>query len=313
MVETIAQRFGMGARRFSYGFANYGTPLTRETIDTATSQAFSQWKSAATSIDFYRKDDQPKNDIVIRFLKSSDRVFGAEDTAAVTFEEGSSNDAQVVIAVKDGINFFGQKNWNSSFFANVITHEIGHALGLGHSTAHGAIMAPDVTLASATLSADDIANVQAMYPPLKNIITLADGDMVDNYQLALVSQGFITESYAKDIFLVKTANSATGRVEVHSLTAASGYANYRRQVATPIPLADANKYQFLIANNSDLFCIKTSGPGQVEVHSLTAGSNYQTWYKTAATPLAVGGKRFFLIAENDDLFVVSTAAPVRGA
>ena len=38
MVETIAQRFGMGARRFSYGFANYGTPLTRETIDTATSQ-----------------------------------------------------------------------------------------------------------------------------------------------------------------------------------------------------------------------------------------------------------------------------------
>ena len=108
----------------------------------------------------------------------------------MTFEEGSSNDAQVVIAVKEGINFFGQKNWNSSFFANVMTHEIGHALGLGHSTAHGAIMAPDVTLASATLSADDIANVQAMYPSLKNIITLADGDMVDNYQLALASLGF---------------------------------------------------------------------------------------------------------------------------
>lgn len=48
----------------------------------------------------------------------------------------------------------------------VITHELGHILGLGHSTDPRAIMYPDVTtLSRATLSDDDVAGLRHLYPP----------------------------------------------------------------------------------------------------------------------------------------------------
>ena len=149
----------------------------------------------------------------------------------MTFAEGSGDNARVAIAVKDSIDFLGT-NWNRNLLVKIMTHEIGHALGL-----LDAIMSPDVALVSETLSRDDITNVQAIYPPLKSIITLPVGDTVDNYQLALMPN--MTDT--KDIFLIKTANTGTGNVEVHSLTAASDYTSYHVQAGTPIPQADAYK------------------------------------------------------------------------
>lgn len=215
----------------------------------------------------YRKDaenGQCKSDIVIRFLKTSDPRYDifckhSAETAAVTFAEGSGDNARVAIAVKDSIDFLGT-NWNRNLLVKIMTHEIGHALGLGHSTVLGAIMSPDVALVSETLSRDDITNVQAIYPPLKSIITLPVGDTVDNHQLALMPN--LTDT--KDIFLIKTANTDTGNVEVHSLTAASDYTSYHVQAGTPVSQADAYKYQFVLAYNRDLFCIKTMATGKLD-------------------------------------------------
>jgi hypothetical protein len=48
-------------------------------------------------------------------------------------------------------------------FFTVALHELGHALGLGHSAVAGAVMEPVYAGIRRTLSADDIAGIQAIY------------------------------------------------------------------------------------------------------------------------------------------------------
>jgi hypothetical protein len=112
----------------------------------------------------------------------------------------------------------------------------------------------------------------------------------------------------RDLFGIKTSETGTGYVEVHSYTAGSNYQTEHVVAGTPIPVKDAHKFQFLLAENRDLFCIKTSetGTGSVEVHSYTAGSNYRTEHVVAGTriPAKDAHKFRFLLAPNRDLFCI---------
>ena len=45
----------------------------------------------------------------------------------------------------------------------VATHEIGHALGLGHSNVGGTVMWPTASLGNPNLHSDDIAGIRALY------------------------------------------------------------------------------------------------------------------------------------------------------
>lgn len=51
----------------------------------------------------------------------------------------------------------------------VVLHEIGHALGLGHSAVVGAVMEPSYAGGRRTLAADDIAGIQALYGPAASV------------------------------------------------------------------------------------------------------------------------------------------------
>jgi hypothetical protein len=69
-----------------------------------------------------------------------------------------------------GFTFFtGSSGCSNGFYIeDIAAHEFGHALGLGHSASTSATMYPSVStcnMSNRSLDADDIAGVQALYPP----------------------------------------------------------------------------------------------------------------------------------------------------
>jgi len=69
------------------------------------------------------------------------------------------------------IHFDVDENWKLNFgglgfsIFQVMTHELGHALGLGHSLVPGSLMNPFYTEAFEGVQADDIAGMQSIYGP----------------------------------------------------------------------------------------------------------------------------------------------------
>jgi surface antigen len=78
----------------------------------------------------------------------------------------------------------------------------------------------------------------------------------------------------RDLYFIKTRNTGSGHVEVHSATAASGYQS-GQHIVTWFSPGDANNGWFQMAGQ-DLFFVKTknTGSGRVEVHSATLASGY---------------------------------------
>lgn len=65
--------------------------------------------------------------------------------------------------------YTGSSGCSGGFYIeDIAAHEFGHALGLGHSTVTGSTMYPSVSSCATgnrSLAADDIAGVEALYPP----------------------------------------------------------------------------------------------------------------------------------------------------
>ncbi|GAA4758934.1 hypothetical protein GCM10023217_34280 [Gordonia alkaliphila] len=94
-------------------------------------------------------------------------------------------------------------------------------------------------------------------------------------------------SSSSDLWLIKTRNTGSRKVEVHKVGAGSNYRDGEVHAATWFDTADQNNGYFQVVGN-DLYFIKTrnTGSGKVEVHSATASSGYKsgqhhvTWFGT---------------------------------
>jgi len=68
---------------------------------------------------------------------------------------------------------------NGAYLEDILTHELGHALGLDHSTSVDATMYPSYSACSQsfrTLAPDDIAGVQALYGTSSNLSPTSSGN-----------------------------------------------------------------------------------------------------------------------------------------
>lgn len=136
-------------------------PITDSGFQQAVRQAFDAWAQVA-NISFREVTDA--SDVQIRF--AMDTIDGASGTLAFadtmfsTIDNGVTFNTDSVQVIYDTA-----ESWNNTSFLSTSIHEIGHALGIGHSEDPNAIMTAVVIGDNygTSLAQDDINAVQAIY------------------------------------------------------------------------------------------------------------------------------------------------------
>ncbi|MDQ6748437.1 MAG: IPT/TIG domain-containing protein, partial [Candidatus Dormibacteraeota bacterium] len=93
-----------------------------------------------------------------------------------------------------------------------------------------------------------------------------------------------------DLVGVHLRNTASHQVEVHVLSAASGYQEWILHTATPLGEVSSTQFQFALGSlggdrRSNLFAIAMNGTssGSLEVHALSDSSGYNSWILHSTT------------------------------
>lgn len=159
-----------------YGFVNFSPDSTRARIRTVIAAAFRTW-SDATDFVFHREETvQVDTEILIQFAAGNhgDGISRAFDGPGGVLAHGFYPPSSGFGAdITGDIHFDEAELWNTDAVVPIdrydlqtlATHEIGHALGLKHSTERGAIMWPSFSLGTPkrTLHQDDIDGMEAIY------------------------------------------------------------------------------------------------------------------------------------------------------
>jgi len=95
------------------------------------------------------------------FMPGTEVLFGAGGTVG-----GDVHMNNAVFWVDDSTDVFSDPDVD---FFTVMLHELGHALGLGHSSDSSAVMNATYMGARRTLSADDVQGIQAIYGPASTV------------------------------------------------------------------------------------------------------------------------------------------------
>jgi hypothetical protein len=162
--------------------------LTPDEWTTAVQQAFEAWASAncgggdPPSIDLFPLRDLPckalpydpkgPNANVVYFQDKDwtegNAIDGTLALTTVDFSTGSSKIGNATVALNSSTNRFtvGDEDVQVDL-VSVVTHEVGHFLGIAHSADPTAVMYPFYSVGAVrrSLSADDVAAVCAIYPP----------------------------------------------------------------------------------------------------------------------------------------------------
>jgi hypothetical protein len=105
----------------------------------------------------------------------------------------------------------------------------------------------------------------------------------------------------RDLYAI-CRSGASGRVELHVLTVASGYQQFSNHITTALHAVDAN-WELLIGPDEDLYAVTRQGAsGMTEVHVMRSENQYSTLAFQMATGLHVTGSNWsFAVSPNRDI------------
>ncbi|XP_012865002.1 PREDICTED: interstitial collagenase [Dipodomys ordii] len=151
----------------TYRIENYTPDLSEAEVDHAIEKAFQLW-SNVTPLTF-TKLPAGQADIMISFVRGDHHdnspFDGSGGNLAHAFQPGPG--------IGGDAHFDEDERWTNNYrdynLYRVAAHELGHSLGLSHSTDIGALMYPNYIFSGdVQLAQDDINGIQTIYGPSKN-------------------------------------------------------------------------------------------------------------------------------------------------
>jgi len=134
--------------------------------NTQSASAF-RYQYGGTVTDTATANDN-RNVIIFRNSTNSSNASALATTYSWWNSSGQLVDADIVVWDGAFTFFTGTSGCvNGAYIEDILAHELGHALGLNHSTVADATMYPSYSYCSQelrTLAADDIAAAQSLYP-----------------------------------------------------------------------------------------------------------------------------------------------------
>lgn len=158
-------RWPYGQNELTYSFAPENQ--LDDTVKSVFRRAFDRW-SAVTTLTFLQTDSNGRADIRIGFYNGDhgdgEPFDGVLGTLAHAFSPTSGR-----------LHLDGAENWvingedlksvSAVDLESVVVHEIGHLLGLGHSSVEDAVMFPSIPSGErkVQLADDDVEGIQSLY------------------------------------------------------------------------------------------------------------------------------------------------------
>lgn len=159
-------------RELTFAFGPLSSQIAGITVRDAVRRAFDSWAAAGVGLTFVEVTTNQNPDIVIEWRQAmdTDHSMVGGVLAHADFPPGFSI---IVSALPLPLHFDDQEHtWVDGTVAGgfdietVALHEIGHCLGMLHSTVSGSVMFPFISSQreSRTLQPDDLAGILHLYP-----------------------------------------------------------------------------------------------------------------------------------------------------
>ncbi len=147
--------------------------ISQSTLSAILSSARNEFSSQGYTFNAGIDSSGPitgRNDI---YFTSDSSIFSGSSVLWITkvsFEQSTGTIIESDILLNDSIFFTSNTN-SGNYIGDVLTHELGHFVGLGHSEVHGSTMFFSLSSGQDTLADDDKAGVKHLYTSSDSQIT----------------------------------------------------------------------------------------------------------------------------------------------